>query len=262
MMDELIVINLMGSDIAPTKISSRELADILITTEEMIASEVIADHPTLKKEEINISLINVGQGSINLGYFPQIPELELPAYKRIANAISDNNLAILSEKTIESLKKFPSICKKHGCTVNLYSTNGTKNKLAEISSESQFDIYPEITGETILYGVVTRVGGKDPHVQITLLDGTSLTTETTQEIAIALAKSLYHMAAMECRVKWRLNSYTITEAKILKVLDYNPQSLTESINNIRDQFGHYFDGITDPDKYVADQREDEISQYE
>ncbi|NJL54772.1 hypothetical protein HC928_05930 [bacterium] len=70
--DVTVEILLTGEGMSPGKIRSKEIAEVIESVEDMIASMVIRDHPELKKETIVIGLKNIRQGSIGLEFSPNL----------------------------------------------------------------------------------------------------------------------------------------------------------------------------------------------
>ncbi|NEQ29724.1 MAG: hypothetical protein F6K04_01785, partial [Leptolyngbya sp. SIO4C5] len=66
--DVTVEILLTGEGMSPGKIRSKEIAEVIESVEDMIASMVVRDYPDLKKDNIVIGLKRIRQGSVGLEF--------------------------------------------------------------------------------------------------------------------------------------------------------------------------------------------------
>jgi hypothetical protein len=205
--DVAIGILLTGEGMSPGKIRSKEIAEVIESIEDMIAAVVVRDHSDLKKDTIIIGLKNIQQGSIGLEFAPNLAELTLPATRRITTSIAENNFGVLPSDAISSLRRLSAFIRKHQCNAEFFTQNGSLEALAILTPETQIpDVYP-LSGETSIYGEITRVGGTEPKIQFKTLSGQIIYCSTNKAIAKKAGAKLYTKVELHGLAEWNSVRY-------------------------------------------------------
>lgn len=252
--DVTVEILLTGEGMSPGKIRSKEIAEVIESVEDMIASMVVRDHPDLKKEVIIIGLKGIRQGSIGLEFSPNLAELTLPATRRIAKSIAENDFGILPSGALNSLRKLSVFTRRHQCNAEFFTQNGKLEALAVLTPETQIpDIYP-LAGETSIYGEITRVGGAEPKIQFKTLDGQIIYCSTSKAIAKKAGAKLYTNVELYGLAEWNSETFEIENFHVIDISDYEQASSSEAFEELANLIGDSFDSIKDVDRFVSEIR--------
>lgn len=252
--DVTVEILLTGEGMSPGKVRSKEIAEVIDSVEEMIASMVIHDHPELKKESIIIGLKSIRPGSIGLEFSPNLIELTLPATRRITKSITENDFGALPSNAINSLRKLSAFTRRYKCNAEFFTQNGSLEALAIITPETKIpDIYP-LSGETTIYGEITRVGGAEPKIQFKTLDNKIIYCSTSREIAKKAGVKLYTKVGLYGLAEWNSESFEIENFNVIDISDYEEVPLSEAFDELANLIGDSFDSIKDVGVFVSEIR--------
>jgi hypothetical protein len=252
--DITIEILLTGEGMSPGNIRSKEIAEVIESIEDMIASMVVRDHPELKKEIIVIGLKNVRQGSIGLEFSPNLVELTLPATYHIAESIVGNDFGRLPSNSIASLKRLSAFTRRHQCNAEFVIQDGESKSLAVLTPDTEIpDIYPLI-GETTLYGKITRVGGAEPKIQFKTLDNQIVYCTTSISIAKRAGAKLYTRVALKGVAEWNSETFNIEEFHVSDILDYEEVLPSKAFEELANIVGDSFDKVEDVNHFVSEIR--------
>ena len=258
MNENLLEIRFSGEGIVPGNIRARELAEILQSVEDMLASTAIVEYPHLNKDDIVIGLVEIERGSVRYLFEPQLPDVVFPAYEIISNAIVDNKFDELQFAAIDSLRRIATFTRRHQVDAEFIIRNGGKRVLATITPKTEIEPIPLTIGETAIFGRVMRVGGKTPKVMIETPDGQSLFCDIDEKLAIELAPRLYSWVGLEGIARWNTKDYKIESFRIEQITDYEGGNILKTLKDLSILAGRYFDQIDDDvQKYVANIRRSE-----
>ncbi|MCG8363164.1 MAG: hypothetical protein MJA27_07515 [Pseudanabaenales cyanobacterium] len=252
--DVTVEILLTGEGMSPGKIRSKEIAEVIESVEDMIASMVVRDHPDLKKDTIVIGLKSIRQGSVGLEFAPNLAELTLPATRRITRSIAENDFGVLPSGAISSLRKLSAFTRRHQCNAEFFTQNGRLESLAVLTPETQIpDIYP-LSGETSIYGEITRVGGAEPKIQFKTLDSQIIYCSTSKAIAKKAGIKLYTKVELRGLAEWNSETFEIENFHVIDISDYEKTSPSEAFEELANLIGDSFDQIKDVDRFVSEIR--------
>ncbi|MBE9075716.1 hypothetical protein IQ241_00110 [Romeria aff. gracilis LEGE 07310] len=252
--DTTVEILLTGEGMSPGKIRSKEVAELIESVEEMIASMVLRDHPDLKKERIVIGLQNIHQGSIGLEFCPNLPELTLPATLRITQSIAENDFSALPISTISSLRKLSTFTRRHQCNAEFFTQNGKLESLAVLTPETKIpDSYP-LSGETTIHGEITRVGGAEPRVQFKTLDNKTIYCSISKPMAKKAGTKLYTKVELHGTAEWNSETHEVENFHINDISDYEEALPTVAFQELAELVGDSFDKINDVDQFISEIR--------
>jgi len=252
--DMTVKIFLTGEGMSPGKIRSKEIAEVIESVEDMIASMVIRDHPEIKKEAIVIGLKSILQGSIGLEFSPNLTNLTLPATRRITKSITENNFGILPIGAINSLRKLSAFIRRHQCNAEFFTQNGRLKPLAVLTPETQIpDIYP-LSGETTIHGEITRVDGAEPKIQFKTLDSQIIYCSTSKAIAKKAGAKLYSRVELRGVAEWNSETFEIENFHVIDISDYEQTSASKAFEELANLIGDSFDNVKDVDRFVSEIR--------
>lgn len=235
MSDKMIEIRISGKDISPGSIRSKDLSEVISAIEDMVASYVVHRNNTLKKENIIVGLSSVVAGSVGLRFSLNLVELTIPATRAIAEAVESNNYDLLPSETVKNLRTLSGFTKRHNCETSFYVKNGSYHLLTTMTSATEIPKDTYITGETTIYGKITRVGGSsEPKVQFVPMEGGIIYCSTTETVAKKAGERLYEHVALSGKATWNSKSLQIDSFVIYEIEDYKQIPITEAFAKIRD----------------------------
>lgn len=224
----------------------------------MIAAEVAASNSDVKKEGVVIGLANIAPGSVTLAFASSTDSLTTPALEKIAHSVETNDFYALSEDSIKSLRVISKFSQARHCTAEIYAVNGTKNLLTVITPETRIQDCAPIKGETIIYGLVTRVGGANedsPTIQIRTIEGRLIYCTSNRKNAKIAAQRLYQQIGLIGIAEWDVKTYEIQAFTVTEISSYEMTPLSEAVDSISQNYGQHFDAIDNVDSFVRELRE-------
>jgi hypothetical protein len=254
MQEKLMRIRLAGENIAPGTLRSRDLAEIIDSAEDAIASLVVRDNPQLKKDEVVVGLMSIAEGTVSLQFATTLPQLVLPAYWEVTDSIDRDDYKNLPPDSIRSLEKLTRFSRRRNCELEFFGLDGDTSPVAVITPQTVIVSAPLVTGLTTIYGRVIRVGGREPKVMIELPDGQIVYCATGYEVARELGQTLYSWVGLRGPAKWSPGDLSLQEFRAEEVTLYEDTPLTEAMERLAHAASGYFDGIDDVQRYVSELR--------
>ncbi|MDX1521752.1 MAG: hypothetical protein R3264_09005 [Anaerolineae bacterium] len=255
----LLGIRFTGSGMKPGGIRSKEIAEIIEAYEDMIVSVVTHENPELHKDIIVVGLTNITDESIGLQFLPNVPDLTFPAARKVSNAFDTLDFNILPSSAVKSAAKIISFVKKHECEAEIIEIEDNEyKKLAIITPSTAIPTTPVLTGETTIYGEITRVGGIDPRVQLKTVDGQTIYCDVSRELARELGHKLYSPIALSGKAIWDTDSLVLEEFQIKEVLDYEQVSLSDAFVELREAAGNSFEHVDNVSEFATQLRRGEL----
>lgn len=115
-----------------------------------------------------------------------------------------------------------------------------------------------MAGYTTLYGEVLRLGGLEPKVEFKPVNSRVLYCPAAKETVLRLREHLYEQVAVHGLAVWDANTLEVTRFEIQDFEPFAGRGVTAAINELREEFGQYFDKIEDVDAWVAAVRRGDI----
>lgn len=246
----LVTLRLSGRDMIPGEVRSRELAEVIASFEEMIACVVADRHENIKKDDVSIGISSLAGGSIRLEFRSLWARVVLAAYLSVAHAVSENKFTSLPDNSIRALDKIIAFTRRHNCVAEFRNPDNDE-LIASITPETNTEISNLILGQTTIYGRILRVGGKKPRVMVETTSGSSLFCDVSFEIAQQLGKRLYEFAEFSGTASWNPHNWEIKEFRIESFTPNNIKTPEQTMNELRELVGRYFDDIDDVESYVS-----------
>jgi hypothetical protein len=204
-LNRIFQLRFTGGGVQPDVVPARELAELIIATEEAISSIALQRNPGLNPDEIIVGLVQVESKSLGLSFASSSPDVVGSAFKEIASSIARRSFTGLPTKSLRGLRVLAEFNTAHNCRTQFWNGETTaREPLAEM--DLGFEMYlPEenfIRGETVTYGRVERVGGVDPKVRVRLSEHEVVSCRLNEELAIELGTHLYAEVGLRGRATW------------------------------------------------------------
>jgi hypothetical protein len=251
MSHEFIGFRLTG--MKPADIRAGELATLLSSFEEMIASTVQRERPQITKDDLVIGLVKIEEGSIGLEFDTKLPELALPAYATITESVFKEQFHQLPSGTLKNLREIHSFVKAHDCEGEFFSRNGNVQVKAIITPKTVIPEHPKITAQITLYGRVMRVGGAEPRLMIEQPSGKSLFCEIHgEELARKIGERLYLWAGLEGTAVLDSDSLEILEFEVERLNEYQGTlSIKDSFAQLSKLAREHYADVTSVEEYIS-----------
>jgi hypothetical protein len=246
----LIEIRLTGAQMIPGTVKSRELAEVIRSVEEMIASVVPYQNSSYEKDQIVVGLASVQGGSIRLGFKSLLAPVVVMAYFSVANAVKTENFSTLPPDSRNALKKIVTFTRNHQCVAELLSPHDD-TLIASITPTTTVDTPGLVRGETTLYGRILRVGGKTPHVMFETVSGATIYCDTSFKLAQELGHRLYEFAEISGTALWDPTVWHVREFRIESFVPSGEKTAEETIAELSRLVGRYFEDVDDVESYVS-----------
>lgn len=248
----LLEVRFTGDNMKPGLIRSKEIAQIIETIEDMVASTVVAHHPNIDKDNIIVGLETLSNQSLGLGFAANMTDFTLPAVARITQAIAEQNFTLIPPAAIKGARVIQSFLKKHQCEAQIqapYHKSATMTATTPIPSASY------IKGETILYGEIKRVGGIVPKIQLKTINGQTIYCDVAEEeLTRQLGGRIYTQVGIQGEASWDTETMKIVSFLAKQLLPYRKTSLIEAFEALHEAIGGSFDNLKDVDKFAQDVR--------
>ncbi len=252
---EMMEIKFSG-DIFPETIRAKELADMLANIEESLTTIILKENPDVNIEELIIGLVEVGKGSAKLRFQSSMQAIALAAFAMLSTAIDTNDFTKVPIATIKSVKSISDFTRKRNCVAEFRAHADSEQPLASITPSTEIAI-PEayqLTGETMIYGRVIRVGGIAPKAVVKLSDRQTVYCDVKENLAKEMGYRLYTWVGLSGYATWNVGDYSLESFKIEKVTDYEEYPISKSISELSSIIGKHLKDKIDVVSIVSELR--------
>lgn len=250
---------LHGNNVSPETFKAREIGSIIIQLEQAFKYYLEAKEGAQSKD-FYLSLVAIEDKSCGLGFISHEKIASFKAaFVAITLSISTGDYSDIPTKTIQAFQEIQKTVKSNKCIGDFDYQGET---FASIKPDTKIAI-PEtgwIRGETIIYGEVTRIGGKDPTATIALDTGGGITCNVSRALAKQLGARLYSTVALKGFASWSATDYTLLDFTIEKVMPYAPAATNkQAFATLSKTLAPYWDSIEDIDEFLLnDATEDNL----
>lgn len=252
--NEPITLRFSGGGITPSNMHARELADMLTAAEDLVTAAVLQEYSELTKDDIIVSLTTVTEGSLSLGFSPSLPDIVIPAFERLGEAIHQQDFGSLSNNARDALRAITTFTRRNRCTAELW-VRSRSEPLTTIDPNLVIPAAPRLFVQTTLYGRVLNAGGKTPNVHLETLDGKVVVCGGTQQQVKTLAEHLYTWVGLNGRARCDVETLAIYDFDIDDILPYADFSITSAMRELEALAAPHFAGV-DAAGYVQALRDD------
>lgn len=256
--NELIELRFVGGDVVPQNVRASELAGLLEATETLIVATILREHQELNREDIIIGLTEVQNKSLGLKFASSIPQIIVPAFKRLAHAIHQRKFESLPHEARDALRKLATFTRKNRCVAQ-FRIASHNDVLATIEQDLVVPIAPRLYIQTTIYGYVVNAGGKNPNAHLDTIQGKRVVCKGTRDQIKMLAERLYtEIVGVKGKARCDVDTLEIDEFEIEEILPYEGTSITEAIRELGMAITPHFDDV-DADAYVHTLRDKYMS---
>ncbi len=252
--DITIEIRLSGKDMIPGSVHSREIAEVITAMEDMLTSIVLKKYPQLSKETLVLGLSKIRNQSIGLVFVPNNPELLIPATIEVANSVSTNNYTSLPSKALAALEVLTGFTRKYDCLADFSTRNGKLEHLATITPDTDIPRREMLSGETVIYGDIMRVGGATPKIQFKPLHGPLIYCTADRLIVKQAGEYLYSQVGLRGDAQWDAETLEVSELRVREILSYSDTPAIQAFEQLSELIGESFNDIDDVPVFAKELR--------
>jgi len=217
------------------------LGQILIDFEDSLKAIIKDTNPTMKDEEIILSVVGIVDDSLGIKYHPNIPEIAM-AFTIISTSFLSENFDALPSRSLDSLREVQSKIRKYNC-VGQFKINGEPRGEITPTTEIKISENQRIKGDTTIYGKIVRVGGVSPRIRLELIEGYGLSINVSEEVAREIARNLYDVISLNGIATWNRKDFHVIDFDVESIGKYRATSNINSFNELREVLGEYWDKI-------------------
>ena len=247
----IIEIKFTGDGIRPENVKAGDVAEVIQGVESMVESCVARDHPDVDRTKVIVGLVEIQGASISLRFSSQLPDVTVSAFETIGQAVATSRFSQLPASALDGLDGIALFTRKRRCTADLILHNGHRKVLATLTPETQITRAPLLSGDTIIFGQVVRVGGREPKVMVETVDGHTIYCDASVDVARKLGERLYRVAGLFGLAHWDAQTLVLERFTIKDVTPYEDVSLTEAMQQLAKIAGPYYSGVDDVEQYIA-----------
>src|SRR5690606_33886309 len=114
-----------------------------------------------------------------------------------------------------------------------------------------------LSGSTVFYGWIERIGGAEPKVRLRRPDGSCYSLKVDKATARKLAQHLYSWVGLRGEASWDATTRKAVEFTVKGVVSYRRRSLLVTFEGLSDIAAPYYDHLDDPEGYFTELRHGE-----
>jgi hypothetical protein len=255
-------VQLKGAGVCPKSVRASDLAEFLEQLDGAITETAKGQQIGLAYEPdaVIVSLVQVAAGSSS-DLTLSVERPISPAVSAMTEAIATRRFAAIPWAAQGHLHELSKQAIYKHWVYEFVPVNGVPISRAVISYEFPVPApaEPTVSGPTILWGHLIKVGGRVPKATIRQRNGELLSVDISRDLAQELGKLIDHDIGIEGEARWRLGDGKILTFKGLGVAGYRPDevSLTQTFQDLARASQGRWDGV-DAAEYVKKLRyEDE-----
>lgn len=251
-MNNTFEIRLDGIGVSPSTVRIKDLTDIISSFEEIMIDLTKKEYPDIDTNDIVIGLSEILGGSAKFRFQSFLPSM-LATFVTFTQAIANNDYKHIP---LEPIRKMTECSKRLQCNIEFRKSFDSKIPLAKITPNTHITA-PEnqyIEGQTTIYGIIERIGGKDPTVMVTLLNGQTIYSKINAEFAKKIASKLYNWVGLIGTALWELESYKIVSFEISDITNYEYTPISVSVSELSGMIGKYWSSEQDVVKTISELR--------
>lgn len=253
----LIKATFTGKDIKPGLMRSKDIAEVIATMEDIVATMIINEHSDIdiRKDSIVLGLNLIEEGSVALGFVTNDFSLANGAMESIKSAFLNETLTSLPFEIRKGFERIISVAKKYE-TILSVNRIADDDLLFSLSPDTEMPYAAFISGETTIYGEITRTGGADtPRIQFRNINGQTIYCDASKRIAVQAGKRLYTQVAIKGMADWDIESGEILNFTIEEILEeYEPISPCVAFRELSNAFGDAFQDVHDVEDFISEMR--------
>lgn len=243
MAEEILELKFEGNLINPSRIHPKEIAELINNFTDTLLATVKQENPEINTDELLFTFSNVDDKSLDLRFvIHKAQQAVLASYFLISTSINQSNYNKLNNDAIEGLKNITKFSKKYNCQGSFRHNNQSLSQFTP-TTEVRLEKENEVKGETIIYGLVLRVGGEKPTIHFKVDNEYRIVFDTKEDIAKKLAQKLYDEVGLRGVAKWDIKSYKVIDFTVSDIVEIETKPIVDTFNELSDLIGKYWDNI-------------------
>ena len=251
-MNQTFSIRFVGEDAKPAAMDIGDLAEMLLSIEQVVAATVGQQMPEIDTSKLMVGLVGIQNKSIGLRF--TAAAIVSAALALVGSAVTQRDYEDVPVRAIAGLRAIDQYSKERGWSVEMYRG---KNSEPFCTIPADRDIYlpvlKTLTGRTTLYGKLQRVGGVRPRAWLRLLNGGSLSVDMTEGLAKQMSGRLYEVIGLNGEAEWHSDTLTVLSMRADGLAPFEDATLTSAIDELEAALGDGWIG-GDVDAAVRDLR--------
>lgn len=252
-MNRIFQLRFTGGGVKPDVVPARELAELIIATEEAISSIALQRNPGLNPDEIIVGLVQIENKSLGLSFASSSPDVVGSAFNEMAASITRRSFTGLPTKSLRGLRVLAEFNNTHNCRTQFWNGETTaREPLAEM--DVGFEMYlPEenfIRGETVIYGRVERVGGVDPKARVRLSEHEVVSCRLNENLAKELGAHLYAQVGLRGQATWDASDHSLAYFRVDEILPFEDAGAVSAAYALNDAAQGAYDAVNDVPGFV------------
>lgn len=108
---------------------------------------------------------------------------------------------------------------------------------------------PVIVGETILHGFFKRNQSESNTIQFVTIQGDLIACAATEEVTLIAAQNVDTTIILEGIAEWNSETFEIVSFSVSSAAPIQ-NGISDAFEALSDEYGHYFEAITDVDTFI------------
>jgi hypothetical protein len=243
--NDILELKFEGENVNPSTIKPHEVAELIINFEKSLLATVKQQNPEIDTDVLLFSFESIQNNSLDLRFVTlKAKEIIIASYTLLSTSIANENYSSLTHDAVDGLKEISKFSRRYNCT-GYFNYNGRSLTSFNPETKVDFDRQNEIKGETVIHGKLLRIGGETPMVHLKINNEYNVKFDVKEAIAKKLAGSLYETVSLSGTAKWDKKSYKILDFRVNDIIETEDKPLNETFNELRNNFGKYWDNIDD-----------------
>lgn len=217
-----------GEAVRPETTSIAELVDILGKIDKGVRS-LIAEDPA-SDEHVALSLVSIESSSSVLAFATNRPFDVEQAVDTLNTQLAARRIELLPRAAQELVAALEGWTRRRSASVAMIPESKGYDDVPWITAGYVVpQPVPLVHGETVLEGILLRVGGKIPKIGL-LIDGAGLLPcNASTDLARQAGRLLYQRIALEGEAVWDASSWLLVSFTANAILDYSPGPTEEAL---------------------------------
>jgi hypothetical protein len=233
---DILQLRFEGNGISPDKVKPSQIASLIEQFEKALVATVKLEHPEVNTDTVLFSFDSIKNESLGLNFkplieriLPDVKDAIISSYVLIASCIGTNDYSKLPSDAVQSLRKIAVFSKENNCTGNFNlngDTIGTITPQTEIKETKNAIVKSSLN----IYGEIVDIGS---NIHIRLDEGYTVIVDADKPTSKQLAPRLWEYVGLKGNAKWDIETFKIVEFKLVEILDYNPEILSDVFTELK-----------------------------
>lgn len=208
-------------------LSLRELAELLEAFHSLLGQAAVTGDTGPDTEPLHFSLVGVKEsGSISYLVLANQREKGRAIYRQATSLLNRRHTERHAAKLA---RKLQDLAARWKTPVECYDVGATTPDV--VIGVNELVDSPKISSETVLYGELMRVGGREPKA-VLRVGKHSLIMEVNRKFARELAPKLYQPVGLKGVATWDMETWEIVHFEPKELLEYEPVPCSQAFEEL------------------------------